>query len=66
VLQNKPDRELTTHQQAAGTSVFAGTIAFGSELIALPGVAAPAVNPLSAQRLWELSERLLEVSGHSR
>ena len=35
------------------------TIAFGSEPITLPGVAPHAVDPESAQRLWELSERLL-------
>ena len=35
------------------------TIAFGSEPITLPGVAPHAVDLESAQRLWELSERLL-------
>jgi NAD(P)-dependent dehydrogenase (short-subunit alcohol dehydrogenase family) len=34
-------------------------IAFGSEPIALPGVAPHAVDPESARRLWELSERLV-------
>jgi NAD(P)-dependent dehydrogenase (short-subunit alcohol dehydrogenase family) len=35
------------------------TITFGAEPITLPGVAPHAVDPESAQRLWELSERLL-------
>lgn len=35
------------------------TTAFGTEPITLSGVAPHAVNPESAQRLWELSERLL-------
>jgi hypothetical protein len=37
------------------------TIAFGSEPITLPGVAPHAVDPVSAQRLWELSERLIKA-----
>jgi NAD(P)-dependent dehydrogenase (short-subunit alcohol dehydrogenase family) len=37
------------------------TIAFGSEPITLPGVAPHAVDPESAQRLWELSERLIKA-----
>jgi NAD(P)-dependent dehydrogenase (short-subunit alcohol dehydrogenase family) len=37
------------------------TIAFGSEPITLTGVAPHAVDPQSAQRLWGLSERLLNA-----
>jgi NAD(P)-dependent dehydrogenase (short-subunit alcohol dehydrogenase family) len=37
------------------------TTDFGSEPITLSGVAPHAVNPESAQRLWELSERLLNA-----
>jgi NAD(P)-dependent dehydrogenase (short-subunit alcohol dehydrogenase family) len=36
-------------------------IAFGSEPITLAGVAPHAVDPESAQRLWELSERLIKA-----
>jgi hypothetical protein len=34
-------------------------VTFGTEPIILPGVASHAVDPHSAQRLWDLSERLL-------
>ena len=37
------------------------TIAFGTEPTTLPGVAPHAVDPESAQRLWELSERLIKA-----
>jgi NAD(P)-dependent dehydrogenase (short-subunit alcohol dehydrogenase family) len=37
------------------------TITFGSAPTTLPGVAPHAVNPLSAQRLWEMSERLIKA-----
>jgi NAD(P)-dependent dehydrogenase (short-subunit alcohol dehydrogenase family) len=37
------------------------TIAFGAEPITVPGVAPHAVNPESAQRLWEVSERLIKA-----
>ncbi len=37
------------------------TVAFGAEPLTLPGVAPHAVDPESAQRLWELSERLIKA-----
>jgi NAD(P)-dependent dehydrogenase (short-subunit alcohol dehydrogenase family) len=36
-------------------------VVFGTEPIVLPGVAPHAVDPDSAQRLWELSERLIKA-----